>query len=81
MKKKELKNIAKFYNVNYVAFKAKIKEDGFKLKEASEYDVIKSLVVHCGDLFYCRAEDDGDTVEYLEMDKVIHASRRLSSLT
>ena len=78
--KKQLKKIAKEYNVNYGALKLALKEDGHDLKKINRIDVLETLTINCSDLFYCRADDIKGIVEYLDHSFLIKLTSEYSDL-
>lgn len=78
--KKELKKIAKEYNVNYGALKVALKEDEHKLNEINRLDVFETLTINCSDLFYSRNDDIKGIVEYLDHSLLIKLTSAYSNL-
>lgn len=61
-----IKEVAADYNINTRALKRYVKESGIKPKKATRLQVLEVVYINCPDLFYCRADEDTGTVEYLD---------------
>ena len=75
-----IKNIALEYNVNPKALKRYVKENGIKPKQATRLQVLEVVYLNCTDLFYCRADEDTGTVEYLDINLNIKLCYELKAL-
>lgn len=75
-----IKIIAKDYNLNPKALKRFVKESGFKPKEVIRLQVLEIVYINCSDLFYCRADEDMGTVEYLDINLNIKLCYELKAL-
>lgn len=75
-----LEQIAKDYNVNQKALKRYVKESGIKPKKASRLQMLEVLYINVSDLFYCRADEDKRTVEYLDINLNIKLCYELRAL-
>ncbi|MCT7648804.1 hypothetical protein [Aliarcobacter butzleri] len=75
-----LEQIAKDYNVNQKALKRYVKESGIKPKKASRLQKLEVLYINVSDLFYCRADEDKRTVEYLDINLNIKLCYELRAL-
>jgi len=63
-----IKEVAQDYNINSRALKRYVKESGIKPKQATREQVLEVVYINCPDLFYCRADEDTGTVEYLDIN-------------
>lgn len=77
---KNIKQIAQDYNINPKALKRFAKESGLKPKQASRLQVLEVVYINCPDLFYCRADEDTGTVEYLDINLNIKLCYELKAL-
>jgi hypothetical protein len=73
MKKSDFLKACEYHAVNPRAMKRKLKEDDISRKDASPYDVLKCMMIHCTDLMFCRQSDYENEVEYADK----HAPSRL----
>lgn len=77
---KLIKNIALDYNVNPKALKRFVKVSGIKPKQATRLQVLEVVYLNCTDLFYCRADENTGTVEYLDINLNIKLCYELKAL-
>lgn len=75
-----LKQIAEDYNINPKALKRYVKATGLKPKRASRLQMLEVLYINVTDLFYCRADEDKGTVEYLDTNLNIKLCYELKAL-
>lgn len=75
-----IKQIAQDYNINPKALKRFVKESGLKPKQASRLQVLEVIYINAPDLFYCRADEDTGTVEYLDINLNIKLCYELKAL-
>ena len=75
-----LKQISQDYNINPKALKRYLKEDGIKPKQATRLQMLEILYINAPDLFYCRADEDTGTVEYLDINLNIKLCYELKAL-
>ncbi|MDO9180646.1 MAG: hypothetical protein Q7U16_20335 [Agitococcus sp.] len=73
MKKIDFLKECEQHQVNPKALKRKMNEDDISRKDASRYDVLKCMMIHCTDLMFCRQSDYENEVEYADK----HAPSRL----
>lgn len=78
MKKSEFKNICKEFNVIPKAVKNCLKAEDLKVKDASEYEVIKHIYVNAPTLMFSRDTGDG-SVEYQDKDNAQKLLDRLAT--
>jgi hypothetical protein len=67
MKKSDFLKACEYHTVNPRAMKRKLKEDDISRKDASRYDVLKCMMIHCTDLMFCRQSDYENEVEYADI--------------
>lgn len=77
---KLIRKIANDYNLNPKALKRYIKESGIKPKQATRLQVLEVIYINCTDLFYCRADEDTGTIEYLDINLNIKLCYELKAL-
>lgn len=75
-----IKQIAQDYNINPKALKRFVKESGLKPKQATRLQVLEVVYINCPDLFYCRADENTGTVEYLDINLSIKLCYELKAL-
>lgn len=75
-----IKQIAQDYNINPRALKRYVKESGLKPKQASRLQVLEVVYINCTDLFYCRADENTGTIEYLDINLNIKLCYELKAL-
>lgn len=75
-----IKQIAQDYNINPKALKRFVKESGVKPKQTTRLQVLEVVYINCPDLFYCRADEDTGTVEYLDINLNIKLCNELKAL-
>jgi hypothetical protein len=73
MNKTDFLKVCEQHQINPKALKRKLKEDDISRKDASPYDVLKCMMIHCTDLMFCRQSDYENEVEYADK----HAPSRL----
>lgn len=73
MNKSEFKKLCERHAVNHHALNRKLVEDGIVRKDATKYQILRCLMIHCTDLLYCRESDFEHEVEYFDR----HAPMRL----
>jgi membrane-bound ClpP family serine protease len=78
--KNVIKEVAKDYNLNPKALKHYVKESKIKPKAATRLQVLEVIYINCPDLFYCRADEDKGTVEYLDINLNIKLCYELREL-
>ena len=77
---KNIKLIARDYNINPKALKRFVKEYGLKPKQATRLQVLEVVYINCPDLFYCRADEYTGAVEYLDINLNIKLCYELKAL-
>ncbi|RXI41588.1 hypothetical protein CRU99_09625 [Malaciobacter mytili] len=75
-----IKQIAQDYNINPKALKRFVKESGLKPKELTRLQALEVIYINAPDLFYCRADEDTGTVEYLDINLNIKLCYELKAL-
>ena len=79
-----VKEVAEDYNINPKALKRYVKEHfketGLKPKAATRLQVLEVVYINCPELFYCRADEDEGTVEYLDINLNIKLCYELRAL-
>jgi membrane-bound ClpP family serine protease len=78
--KNVIKEVAKDYNINPKALKRYVKKSGIKPKEDIRLQVLEVIYINCPELFYCRADEDKGTVEYLDINLNIKLCNELKEL-
>lgn len=78
--KKEIKKVAKEYNVNFGALMAALKKEGNKIDKITRIDIVEALDMYAHDLFYSRADSLDSTVEYLDTNILIKLRKEHMSL-
>ena len=63
-----IKQIALDYNLNTKALKYYIKEKGLKQKQSTRLQILEIIYINAPELFYCRADEEKGTVEYLDIN-------------
>ena len=63
---KMYKDVANEYDINPIALKHALKEEGYKPKRATIAEIVQTIYIHAPSLFWTRADSDDQTVEYLD---------------
>lgn len=63
-----ISKVAHDYSINPKALKRHLKASGLKTKKVSRLEVLEVVYISAPELFYCRADEEKGTVEYLDIN-------------
>lgn len=77
---KVIRQMSLDYNINSKALKRLVKDAGLKPKQATRLQILKIVYINAPDLFYCRADEYRESVEYLDINLNIKLCYELRTL-